>query len=301
MSGSPVAVQDLLEGERQRIDDWLARVAREDVPPGPLAAPMRYALEGGGKRLRGALCVLAYRALGGRDERGIDDVACALELVHAYSLVHDDLPCMDDDDLRRGRPTLHRVFGPRAAMLAGAALVPLAFRILARGAGVLQLGRAEARALVGLLARGAGAAGMVGGQWQDLEAEHRAVDLERLLRIHAAKTGALFQATLGAGALAAGAAAARVEACMAFGAELGLAFQVVDDILDETADTAVLGKTAGKDRQQEKATYPALLGLDGARARAREAVRRGAARLRSAGIGSMELESVGQWLLERDH
>ena len=301
MSGAPVAVRDLLEGERVRIDGWLARVARLDIAPGPLAEPMRYALTGGGKRLRGALCLLAYRALGGRGERGIDDVACALELVHAYSLVHDDLPCMDDDDLRRGRPTLHRVFGARTAVLAGAALIPLAFGILARGARVLGLPAAQARALVALLARGAGAGGMVGGQWLDLDAEHRAVGLDGLLHIHAAKTGALFQATLGAGALAAGADRDRVEACTAFGAELGLAFQVVDDILDETADTAVLGKTAGKDREQEKATYPALLGLEGARERARAAVSRGVTRLRSAGIASSELESVGQWLLERDH
>lgn len=303
MSIAAANADELLERERRRIDGWLAGVAERDVPRfgGTLAAPLRYAISGGGKRLRGTLAALSFRALGGSGEQGIDDVACAIELVHTYSLVHDDLPCMDDDDLRRGRPTLHRVVGAPTAMAAGAALVPLAFRILVRGAGVLGLRDAEVAAMVRTLARAMGGGGMVGGQWLDLEAEHRSLDLAALAHVHEAKTGALFAAAMALGARAARAGQAEVAACEAYGAALGLAFQVVDDVLDETAETTVLGKTAGKDRRQEKATYPRLLGLDGARARARRAVEEGIAGLRAAGITSVELEAAGHRVLARDH
>ena len=303
MSAAAANADELLERERRRIDGWLEGVAGRDVGRlgGTLTAPLRYAISGGGKRLRGTLAVLSYRALGGAGEQGIDDVACAIELVHTYSLVHDDLPCMDDDDLRRGRPTLHRVFGDPTAMATGAALIPLAFRILVRGAGVLGLRDGGAAAMVRTLARAIGGGGMVGGQWLDLEAEHRPLDLAALARVHEAKTGALFAAALGLGARAARAEAPAVAACEGYGAALGLAFQVVDDVLDETAETTVLGKTAGKDRRQEKATYTRLLGIDGARARARTAVEDGIRGLRAAGIMSAELEAAGHRVLARDH
>lgn len=303
MSAAAVNADELLERERRRIDGWLEGVAERDVARfgGTLAAPLRYAISGGGKRVRGTLAVLSYRALGGAGAQGIDDVACAIELVHTYSLVHDDLPCMDDDDLRRGRPTLHRVFGDPTAMAAGAALIPLAFRILVRGTGVLGLREGDAAAMVRTLARAIGGGGMVGGQWLDLEAEHRSLELAALARVHEAKTGALFAAALGLGARAARAGLPAVVACEAYGAALGLAFQVVDDVLDETAETVVLGKTAGKDRRQEKATYTRLLGVDGARARAWTAVEEGIRGLRAAGIGSAELEAAGHHVLARDH
>jgi farnesyl diphosphate synthase len=185
--------------------------------------------------------------------------------------------------------------------VAGAALIPLAFRTLLRGARELGIADAGARELVLALSAGMGAGGMVGGQWLDLAAEGRKLKLPELARVHAAKTGALFEAALRMGALAAGAGAERAAVLAAFGARLGLAFQVVDDLLDETGDAAALGKTAGKDRRQDKATYPALLGVEGARQRARDALGQATAQLRAAGIASGELEAVGEWVLARNH
>jgi geranylgeranyl pyrophosphate synthase len=302
MSAAVSPVDQLLERERIRLDASLARIAAAELTgSGALEPPLRYAFASGGKRLRGALCVLAYRTLGGVDVAAIYDVAAAVELAHTYSLVHDDLPCMDNDDLRRGRPTMHRVFGSGPATLAGVALIPLAFRTLLRGARGLDLGQARTRELALVLAAGIGAGGMVGGQWLDLEAEGQDLELAELARIHAAKTGALFAASLELGALAADATEARVAALAGFGAGLGLAFQVVDDLLDETGDAASLGKTAGKDRRQDKATYPALLGLAGARQRASDALAQASAGLRAADVPGAELEAVGEWVLARDH
>jgi farnesyl diphosphate synthase/geranylgeranyl diphosphate synthase type II len=293
--------QEALVRERERVDARLAALALA-LPgvPGALQPAFRYALESGGKRLRPALCVLVYRALGGRED-GIYDVACAIEIVHTYSLVHDDLPAMDDDDLRRGRPTLHRIVGARTAAAVGAGLIPFGFGVLARGARSLRLPEPAARGLVQDLARGIGAGGMVGGQWLDLAAEGQALELDALEHIHRCKTGALFEASVRMGARAAGADEQRRDAAGAWGAALGLAFQVMDDILDETADSAVLGKTAGKDRRQHKATYPALLGSAAARAHARTQLEEGRSALRAAGIMSPELEAVGELVLARDH
>jgi len=297
------AVGPLLEAEGAELGVALRGLATDPARSGVLSGPLRYALEGGGKRLRGTLCVLAYRTLRGEAGRGIYLVAAALELVHTYSLIHDDLPCMDDDDLRRGRPTLHRVFGTPAAAVSGLGMIPLAFGVLLEGASELQLNDPVPRGLALALARGIGAGGMVGGQWLDLQAEGRGkrLGLAALEQIHAAKTGALFRAALEMGALAARGTGEQVEAMGAYGANLGLAFQVVDDLLDETADSAVLGKTAGKDRRQDKATYPALLGSAGARARARTAVADGVGWLHEAGVSSAQLEAVGEWVLARHH
>lgn len=301
MSTAESSVELLLERERRQLDGVFQRLAaRELSGGGVLEEQLRYALAAGGKRVRGALCAIAFRTAGGAAHPGIYDVAAAVELAHTYSLVHDDLPCMDDDDLRRGRPTLHRVFGSAAATVSGAALIPLAFRAVVRAARDLGTGERGARDLVRALATGIGAGGMVGGQWLDLAAEGRELELPELARIHAAKTGALFEAALRMGAIAAGADAARTSALGEFGAGLGLAFQVVDDLLDETGNAAALGKTAGKDRRQEKATYPALLGVAGARRHAADALDRASAGLRRAGIESSELEAVGAWVLARD-
>ncbi len=226
-----------------------------------LGEAMRYSLEAGGKRVRPVLCLLACEAVGGTSAQALPG-ALALEYVHTYSLIHDDLPAMDDDDLRRGRPTNHKVFGEGHAILAGDALLTEAFGVLA--AADLDPGkRAEALAL---LAEGAGWRGMAGGQALDLEGETlKTYDLDHLQLIHRLKTGALLCASVEIGAVLGGASPAERFALRAYGEAIGLAFQIQDDILDATATDAELGKRAGKDAGKGKITYPSLLGLDGAR------------------------------------
>jgi geranylgeranyl pyrophosphate synthase len=224
---------------------------------------MRYSVLAGGKRLRPCLVLLGARAAGA-DDTPLLPVAAAVELVHTYSLIHDDLPSMDDDDLRRGKPSCHKVFGEATAILAGDALHTLAFEILASFRP-----SERAAALVRETARACGTRGMVGGQAADLEAEGRPPSVEVVEGIHRRKTGALFAASLRLGALGAGAPRPVVEALDRYGERLGLAFQIVDDVLDEEGLAADLGKTPGKDRKRGKMTYPAAAGMDGARARAR--------------------------------
>jgi geranylgeranyl diphosphate synthase, type II len=268
--------------------------------PGALYEPVQYALGTRGKRIRPILCIEAYRAVsGGEPPTPLYRLACALEVVHTYSLVHDDLPCMDDDDLRRGRPTVHRVYGAPLATLAGAALLPLAVRLLDAEAGVLGLNVAERGRLVAELCRAAGAQGMVGGQLLDLEGETCAVGGDALEAIHRAKTGALLATALRVGALAARADERRLRALTEYGAELGLAFQIADDLLDVTGDSAALGKTAGKDSSAGKATYPALFGVDGARALAYQRAEQAVAALRGAGIAAALLEGLARYVVER--
>jgi geranylgeranyl diphosphate synthase type II len=258
-----------LEEKRGEVDRALDRLLPpEEGPAGTLARAMRYAVFGGGKRLRPLLALAACDAFGGDADAAIAP-ACALEMIHTYSLVHDDLPAMDDDDLRRGRKTTHKAFGEAEAILAGDALLTLAFEVLATSPAGHEaaLRRAEAVALV---ARASGHAGMVGGQIADLEAEGMASTREALDWIHRHKTGALFSASAELGALHGGASEDERAAMARFGHALGLAFQVQDDVLDRTADASALGKTPGKDERSGKATYPALLGLDASR---REAAR----------------------------
>jgi len=225
-----------------------------------LGEAMRYSLEAGGKRVRPVLCLLACEAVGGTPAQALPG-ALALEYVHTYSLIHDDLPAMDDDDLRRGRPTNHKVFGEGHAILAGDALLTEAFGVLA-AADLDPIRRAAALAL---LAEGAGWRGMAGGQALDLEGEKIAVyDLDHLRLIHRLKTGALLRAALEIGAVLGGAKSAERAALRTFGEAIGLAFQIQDDILDATASDADLGKRAGKDAGRGKITYPSLLGLEGA-------------------------------------
>lgn len=226
-----------------------------------LAEAVCYSLEAGGKRVRPVLCLLACEAVGGTVSQALPG-ALALEYVHTYSLIHDDLPAMDDDDLRRGRPTNHKVFGEGHAILAGDALLTEAFGVLA-AADLDPVRRAEALVL---LAEGAGWRGMAGGQALDLEGEKVAdYDLAHLQLIHRLKTGALLRASLEIGAVLGGASPAERQALRAYGAAIGLAFQIQDDILDATATDADLGKRAGKDAGRGKITYPSLLGLEGAR------------------------------------
>ncbi len=297
-----VAAEGVLRAGRARVNAALARVLDDVLLEAPerVARPVCYALDAGGKRLRPVLCLTAYEAVGGQDVARAAELACTLELIHTYSLVHDDLPCMDDDDLRRGRPTTHRVFGDAAAAVGGAALIPLAAAAALRGAAALELDDTVTAAIVRELAAAAGGGGMVRGQWLDLQAEGRVVGLEELETIHRAKTGALLAAAPRIGGIAAGASPSVVQALGVYGAHLGLAFQIADDILDVTGTDEVLGKTAGRDETLHKATYAALLGVDRARLRARSEADSAVVALREAGLEAPALEALAYYAAERD-
>jgi farnesyl diphosphate synthase/geranylgeranyl diphosphate synthase type II len=298
-STSTTDVQRLLdttvEAVNRVLETWAVRLETER--PDAVGQAMAYSLRGPGKRLRPALVRATYEALGGTGV--VDEVAAAVEVVHTYSLVHDDLPCMDDDDLRRGRPTTHKVFGVDVATEAGFLLVPVSERVLAAGVERLGEGRDLYRRLAKTLYRAAGASGMVGGQVMDLEAEGKDISLEELVAIHRAKTGALIAASAVLGAIAAGCDDAQVEAVRAYGYDLGLAFQIIDDVLDATATSAELGKTAGKDAAQHKATYTALMGVDGARAEAERQARSAVDRLQSGGLDSSLLAGLARFIVQR--
>jgi geranylgeranyl pyrophosphate synthase len=263
----------------------------------PVGDAIRYSLLGEGKRMRGILFLSAYEAAGGRGDAA--DLAAAIEVVHAYSLVHDDLPCMDDDDVRRGRPTVHKVYGVAAAMAAGLAMVPLAARCAADASRALGLDEREVGSIVAELMRASGAGGMIGGQLLDLEGEGIALPLDRLERIHRAKTGALITAAAVLGGRAALASPARLAALAQYGAAVGLAFQIADDVLDVTATTDQLGKTAGRDLALQKSTYPALLGVEGAKDRAAGLVDDGCRALDEVGLLTPALERIARFTVER--
>lgn len=299
MSGQPL--DELLAGERRHVERALRTTLEErDAGAAELVAAARYAVESGGKRLRPILCVAAYGAF--RDDRppALYRLAGALELIHTYSLIHDDLPLMDDDDIRRGRPATHVAHGVTVATLAGAALIPRAVRLADAAGRDLGLPSGVRTELVATLCRAAGGGGMVGGQILDLEAEGRAVTLEELETIHRRKTGALLTASPVIGGIAAGAGSVERDALTLYGTALGLAFQVTDDILDVTGSTAVLGKTAGRDTELEKATYPALAGMEASRVRAEEQVQIAIAALDAAAVESEELRALARYAVERD-
>jgi geranylgeranyl diphosphate synthase type II len=258
---------------------------------------MRHAVLGGGKRLRPILVLAGHEACGGEGDE-ILEPASALELIHTYSLIHDDLPAMDDDDLRRGRSTVHRAFGEAAAILAGDALLTLAFEVLALSPGGEATAPRRAEAVV-IAARGAGVGGMVGGQIADLEAEHRRVDAESLRWIHLHKTGALISACCEIGALHAGASTSQRAALARYGQGLGLAFQIADDLLDRTGSRDALGKTPGKDQRSGKATYPAILGVDASRRAASALVGDATNGLREAGLLTAPLQALAQYVVNR--
>jgi geranylgeranyl pyrophosphate synthase len=264
----------------------------------PLADAVRYSLLGGGKRLRGLLFLGAYRTVGGAGDASA--LAAAIEVVHAYSLVHDDLPCMDDDEMRRGRATVHRVYGVRVATAAGVAMVPLAAAAAFEATRALGLSTAASGTVVAELMRASGAGGMIGGQLLDLEGEGRPLALHELERIHRAKTGALIRASVVLGGMAAAAAPGQLDALGAFGDAIGLAFQIADDVLDVTAPTDRLGKPAGRDLDLHKSTYPAVLGVARATERAGALVGDGCAALRDGGIDSTELDALARFVVERE-
>jgi farnesyl diphosphate synthase/geranylgeranyl diphosphate synthase type II len=258
---------------------------------------VHYALAGAGKRLRAVLLIAAYRACGGTGD--VSGLAAAVEVVHAYSLVHDDLPCMDDDDVRRGRPTVHVTHGVAAATAAGVAMVPLAARAAVEAAESLGLSREQQSAIVRTLMQASGAGGMIGGQLLDLLAEGQSLDVEALERVHRLKTGALIRASVCIGGLAAGAAPVTMRALETYGDAVGLAFQIADDVLDVTATTSQLGKTAGKDVSHGKSTYPAALGLEAARAKAEALAEEACSALRGAGIVAPDLDYLARFAVAR--
>jgi geranylgeranyl diphosphate synthase type II len=285
--------------ERARaVDEALGRfLPPETEIPETLHKAMRYSVFAGGKRLRPLLVIAGAEAVGGR----MDDVlptACAVELIHTYSLIHDDLPAMDNDDFRRGMPTSHKVFGEAMAILAGDGLLTLAFRLLAENFAAGRDPRAL-RAVLVEIAEAAGTRGMVGGQAVDIESEGQQVSPSRLEYIHLHKTAALIRASLRAGAMLCGASPPALQALAAAGSNLGLVFQIVDDILDVEGTTEELGKTAGKDQAQHKATYPALHGLEASRARARTLIAEAEAALAPLGSAADPIRAIAHFILER--
>jgi farnesyl diphosphate synthase len=292
---------DLKDWSAERLAQTEAALARW-VPmeaPAGLGEAMRYAVLDGGKRLRPLLVLAACEAVAGNAEAALR-AGCAVELIHAYSLVHDDMPCMDNDVLRRGKPTVHVRFGEATALLAGDALQALAFELLApEGADIPE--RVQAR-LCRLLAQASGHAGMAGGQAIDLAAVGRSLTEAELRQMHRLKTGALLQASVMMGAACGDPDAKALAGLRDYGAALGLAFQVVDDILDVTADSATLGKTAGKDAAQDKPTYVSLLGLDRARAYAGELLEQARAALRTTGLpDTRALLALAEMVVHRDN
>ncbi|MBI2408220.1 MAG: polyprenyl synthetase family protein [Gemmatimonadetes bacterium] len=284
---------------RARVAQALDALCDRSLPAigGQVGEAMRYSITGEGKRLRAVLVMLTYEACGGVGD--VAPLAAAVEVVHAYSLVHDDLPCMDDDDLRRGRPTVHKAFGVSVATAAGMAMVPLAARAAWDAAIGLGLDVGTTADIVRVLMRASGAGGMIGGQLLDLEGEGQHLSYDQLERIHRCKTGALIEASVEIGARAALAPADTLAALGRYGRCIGLAFQIADDVLDVTATSDELGKTAGKDVAFQKSTYPALLGVDGAIARAESLVQEGCNALAGAGVLTPSLEATARYIVAR--
>ncbi len=264
--------------------------------PESIHRAMRHSVFAGGKRLRPVLCLEAARMIAGRLPQGIEELGSALEMLHTYSLIHDDLPSLDNDDLRRGKPTCHVVFGEAIAILAGDALQTQAYEVLSR----LQCA-AEARVwIIEEIARGTGTVdGMIGGQVKDLEAERQAPDAATLEYIHRSKTGALITASLVSGGIYAAGSHAEIQRLRDFGRAIGLAFQIADDVLDVTQSSEQLGKTAGKDAASEKATYPALFGIEESLRRAEALVTSGCNALESFGQRSQTLKDLARYLVQR--
>jgi len=288
-----------LERQRRKIDRVLRRrLARIPEAPSSLLAAMRYSLLVGGKRLRPILALEACRALGGAERHALP-ASAALEMIHTYSLIHDDLPAMDDDRWRRGLPTAHVKFGEALAILAGDALHTLAFQILSEEPEGRPYAERRGRVL-SLVARAAGVRGMVGGQVRDLESEGKRVTAPALARIHRGKTGALLTAAAISGGILAGGAGGEIEALRAYSESLGLAVQIVDDILNEEGSRTGLGKSPGKDRKDGKATYPSLFGLAPSRARAKLAVARAHRAIAPLGARARKLSQLADFVLARD-
>lgn len=295
-----MSVENKLVDWRTRCEAYLSDyLAPQDHDCGELANAMRYGTLGSGKRLRAILVYATAEALDLAPEQ-VDAIAAALEMIHAYSLIHDDLPAMDDDDLRRGKPTTHIQYGDATAILAGDALQAEAFAVLS-ACPFIQAQNGAIAALVKQLADAAGRQGMVGGQQLDLGAEGQHIPLAALERIHRLKTGALIRACCTMPALLANASSTQLQQLDQYAERLGLAFQVHDDVLDITADTATLGKAQGADIERGKATYPALLGLEGAQQRTYELRDEAIAALNSFGQAADSLREIAHYVVNRNH
>jgi geranylgeranyl diphosphate synthase, type II len=288
-----------LRSRQKEIDHALDRyLPKANTKPATLHKAMRYSLFAGGKRLRPILCLASAEACGGKIRDALP-FACALECIHTYSLVHDDLPSMDDDDFRRGRPTCHKVFGDGVAVLAGDALLTIAFEIVSTAQ---PAPRYDMSILLREIAVAAGSQKLIAGQVADLEAEGRNVKRDQLRYIHENKTAAILSASVRLGAMSANADAKKLRAITNFGRGLGLAFQVIDDILDVTQTSEILGKSAGKDVAAKKATYPAVIGLEKSRAEARRLTRQAHNALSVFRSGEAEpLHCLANYLLEREY
>lgn len=289
-------------GERgSRVERYLdAYLPTETRPPASLARAVRYSLFAGGKRMRPVLVIAAAESVGGSVEDALP-AAAAFELIHTYSLVHDDLPAMDDDSLRRGQPTSHVVFGEAMAILAGDALQTHAFALLSGPPGECAVPAERRLRAIAVLAEAAGAAGMVGGQVADLESEGKPPDAQALEFIHRHKTGALIRAAVEVGAIVGGADEETVARLRGFGEDVGLAFQIVDDILDVEGSADVLGKSAGKDAEARKLTYPLVHGIEPARARARELLEKALDRIETLGEAAAPLRALAHRVVERSY
>jgi geranylgeranyl pyrophosphate synthase len=297
---SPEAFAERLDHYRRRVDQKLADVLRcDDEVPDRLLDAMRYSVLGGGKRVR-PLLVYASGELVGAAEDALDAVAAAVELIHAYSLVHDDLPAMDDDDLRRGRPTTHREFDEATAILAGDALQALAFEVLATDPKLAAQPPMQVKMLA-WLTRAAGPAGMVGGQALDMAAEGQRIDERGLERIHRGKTGALIRASIMMPSELGDLREEQRANLDVFAREIGLVFQIRDDLLEVEQDTKTLGKNAGSDSGNDKSTYPSTLGIEGARRRAAETQQRAVGALRTLGERSDALLWLSEFILNRSN
>jgi geranylgeranyl diphosphate synthase type II len=290
-------LKEFLEGETRRIEAALDRLTpAESTPPETIHRAMRYSLFAGGQRIRPLLCLQAAAAVSD-NARGTLDAGCALEMIHTYSLIHDDLPALDNDDFRRGKPTCHKVFGEAMAILAGDALFTLAMQTLV---GIEGLDAAAKVALVEELSFGGGTVGgMIGGQVADIEGERQPPTPELLDTIHSAKTGALLRASVRMGGICAGGDTGQLEALSNYGEHVGLAFQIVDDILDVEAPSEALGKTAGKDAAQGKITFPAVYGLAESRCMAREECRRAHQALGPFGTRAQRLHEIADLIVHR--
>lgn len=300
MSTTPVdsSFQDYLQLLAAEVDTALDRfLPAANFPPAIIHAAMRYTLFAGGKRLRPILTLAAAEACGGHRQNAMP-AACAVEMLHTYSLVHDDLPCMDDDDLRRGRPTCHKVYGEGMAVLCGDALLTEAFLALAEMPVTTHYGHAD---YLKELALTGSSRHLIGGQVMDLENEGKSINLEQLEQIHRSKTAALLTCALRLGAMSANASAAQLNAISQFGQALGLAFQVIDDILDVTQSSEILGKTAGKDVAAAKATYPALLGLEESRRIAGQLTQHANRSLEIFGDSACRLQAIADSMLNRHY
>tara|TARA_R110001592_G_scaffold295594_2_gene565696 strand:+ start:43338 stop:44252 length:915 start_codon:yes stop_codon:yes gene_type:complete len=300
------AFSDYVQSKRIRVNAALAGVVvahtAADTAGLPeltrIAEASSGALTNGGKRIRAVLVYAAYDALqpsGGAE--GLDDIACSMELIHSYSLVHDDLPAMDDDDLRRGQPSCHKAYDEPTAILVGDGLQARAFELIANAQGFSDLQRVE---IIKSLARASGLQGMVGGQAMDIASVGTSLGLEQLRQMHALKTGALIRAALAMGGIAGHATGKQLTALDTYGTKIGLAFQVVDDILDVEGDTATLGKTQGKDVEADKPTYVKLMGLEGAKDEARRLLGEALEALTGFGESANHLRDLARYIVERD-